>query len=91
MGSLGGVDTPVTGGVMDITGATAGIYSVPLLTVPPSAGIQAQLSAQNPNATSPRPSILRKRAIERYKNLMSELQCLSVVWNIAILIKNVQY
>ena len=52
---------------MDISAATAGLYSVPIFNVPPSAGMQAaQLSAPNPNATSPRPSILRKRTSEGY-------------------------
>lgn len=52
---------------MDISGATAGIYSVPIFNVPQPAGMQtAQLTAPNPNATSPRPSILRKRTSEGY-------------------------
>ena len=50
---------------MDISGATGGIYSVPIFNVPQAAGMQpAQLTAANPNATSPRPSILRKRTSE---------------------------
>jgi len=65
--NLTGTDTPATAGIMDISGATAGIYSVPIFNVPQSAGMQAaQLTAPNPNATSPRPSILRKRTSEGY-------------------------
>ena len=65
--NLTGTDTPATAGIMDITGATAGIYSVPIFNVPQSGGMQAaQLTAPNPNATSPRPSILRKRTSEGY-------------------------
>ena len=66
--SLTGSETPATAGIMDIGAATAGLYSVPIFNVPPSAGMQAaaQLSAPNPNATSPRPSILRKRTSEGY-------------------------
>lgn len=65
--NLAGTDTPATAGIMDISGATAGIYSVPIFNVPQSAGMQAaQLTAPNPNATSPRPSILRKRTSEGY-------------------------
>ena len=71
--SLTGSETPVTAGIMDIGAATAGLYSVPIFNVPPSAGMQAaaQLSAPNPNATSPRPSILRKRTSEGYVGIFS--------------------
>ena len=71
--SLTGSETPATAGIMDIGAATAGLYSVPIFNVPPSAGMQAaaQLSAPNPNATSPRPSILRKRTSEGYVGIFS--------------------
>ena len=71
--SLTGSETPGTAGIMDIGAATAGLYSVPIFNVPPSAGMQAaaQLSAPNPNATSPRPSILRKRTSEGYVGIFS--------------------
>ncbi|XP_078381739.1 uncharacterized protein LOC144664466 isoform X2 [Oculina patagonica] len=72
--NLTGTDTPVTAGVMDFSGATAGIYSVPIFNVPQSAGMQAaQLTAPNPNATSPRPSILRKRTSEGLRKPPSQL------------------
>lgn len=64
---------------MDISGAS--LYSVPIFNVPPSAGMQAaQLSASNPNATSPRPSILRKRTSEGYG--------ISIVENVEGLVEN---
>ena len=71
--SLTGSETPATAGIMDIGAATAGLYSVPIFNVPPSAGMQAaaQLSAPNPNATSPRPSILRKRTSEGYVGIFT--------------------
>lgn len=70
--NLTGTDTPATAGIMDITGAN--LYSVPIFNVPPSTGMQAtQLSAPNPNATSPRPSILRKRASDGLRKPTSQL------------------
>lgn len=73
--SLTGSETPATAGIMDIGAATAGLYSVPIFNVPPSAGMQAaaQLSAPNPNATSPRPSILRKRTSEGLRKPPSQV------------------
>lgn len=72
--NLTGTDTPASAGIMDISGAIAGTYSVPIFNVPPSAGIQAtQLAAPNPNATSPRPSILRKRTSEGIRKPPSQL------------------
>lgn len=72
--NLTGTDTPASAGIMDISGAIAGTYSVPIFNVPPSAGIQAtQLTAPNPNATSPRPSILRKRTSEGVRKPPSQL------------------
>jgi len=70
--NLTGTDTPATAGIMDISGAN--LYSVPIFNVPPSTGMQAaQLSAPNPNATSPRPSILRKRTSEGLRKPPSQL------------------
>ena len=60
--NLSGAETPVTAGIMDIS--QAGIYSVPLFNVPPAGMQAAQPSAPHPTATSPRPSILRKRTSE---------------------------
>lgn len=69
--NLSGTETPVTAGIMDISQAS--LYSVPLFNVPP-AGIQAaQFSAPNPTATSPRPSILRKRTSEGIRKPPSQL------------------
>lgn len=63
MGALGG-DTSATGSMMDASVA-ASIYSgSAVLGLSQPTNIQAQISAANPNATSPRPSILRKRTSE---------------------------
>ena len=59
---MAGTETPVTAGIMDFS--QANLYSVPIFNVPPAGMQAAQLSAPNPTATSPRPSILRKRTSE---------------------------
>ncbi|XP_048588820.1 histone deacetylase complex subunit SAP130-B isoform X2 [Nematostella vectensis] len=58
-------DVPGSSSMMDVTTPSSGIYSMPVLGVPPaSSGIPVSISTSNPNATSPRPSILRKRTSE---------------------------
>jgi hypothetical protein len=56
-------DTLASVAMMDSTGTGQGIYSMPVGMQQPSS-LQIPISANNPNATSPRPSILRKRTSE---------------------------
>lgn len=69
--NVAGTETPVTAGIMDFS--QANLYSVPIFNVPPAGMQAAQLSAPNPTATSPRPSILRKRTSEGIRKPPSQL------------------